>query len=306
MKRPALPVLVLLLAAAEVAAQDVPVQRGVVIQPESVTVGDPFRVVIRIRAPQGTVLDFPESPDTTTGVEPLDRVVVTPGADSGVVEQTATYRLAAWDVGRLPIRFPDILVRSSAGDRRIAVGRDLFVEVVSVLPADTALRVPRPVRPVFQFGIPWWYWLIVAAAAAILGALFWWWWRRRPRRAEAPGDPYEDAMRAFDRVDALGLVAAGEPGHHLALTADVVRTYLARSTVAARQSLTTSELAIALRGDATIPLPRLLRVLHDVDLVKFARFRVTAAKTVELGGECRALVEAIHTARQPATEPKAA
>jgi hypothetical protein len=293
-----------LLAAAAGAQQ--PLQRGVVVQPESVTVGDPFRVVIRVRAPRGTVLEFPESPDTAARVEPLDRVVVSVGPDTTAVEQTATYRLAAWDVGRLPLRFPDILARSVDGERRLAVGRDLFIEVLSVLPADSAQRVPRPVRPVFEFGIPWWYWLIVAAVAAILGALFWWWWRRRPGPSAAPGDPYDDALREFQRIEALGLVSAGEVGHHLALMSDVLRTYLARTVVPARQSLTTSELAVVLRGEPVVPLPRLVRVLHEIDLVKFARHRVSAAKAVDLGADLRALVDGIHQARQSAETPRAA
>ncbi|MGQ0647625.1 MAG: DUF4381 family protein [Gemmatimonadaceae bacterium] len=298
--------LVASLAAISAGAQPSPLQRGVIVQPESVTVGDPFRVIVRVRAPKGTVLEFPESPDTSTKVEPLDRVVVSLGADTTAVEQTATYRLAAWDTGRLPIRFPDILARSSDGLRRLAVGADLAIEVQSVLPADSAQRVPKPVRPVFGFGVPWWYWLIVAAAAIILGGLFWWWWRRRPRAGAAPGDPYEEALGEFERVALLGLLTAGEYGHYLALMSEVLRTYLARTTPPARTSLTTSELAVALRGESTVPLPRLLRVLHDIDLVKFARHPVGEARAGELGEECRALVEAIHQARQPVEVPRAA
>jgi hypothetical protein len=110
-------------------AQQGSIQRGVVVQPESVTVGDPFRVVIRVRAPLGSVIEFPAAPDSSEKVEPLDRVVVAPGTDSTAVEQTATWRLAAWDVGRRMLRFPDILVRQGNQVRRLEVGRDLSVEV---------------------------------------------------------------------------------------------------------------------------------------------------------------------------------
>ena len=76
-------------------AQEGAIQRGVVVQPESVTVGDPFRVVVRVRAPLGSVINFPAGPDTADKVEPLDRVVVVQSEDSTAVEQTATWRLAA-------------------------------------------------------------------------------------------------------------------------------------------------------------------------------------------------------------------
>jgi hypothetical protein len=263
-------------------------------------------VTIRIRAPRGTVLEFPEGPDTTTGVEPLDRVVVTPGTDTSVVDHTATYRLAAWDVGRLPIRFEDVLLRAGGRERRIAVGGNLAIEVTSVLPADSAERVPKPVRPIYEFGVPWWYWLIVGLLAAAIAALLWWWWRRRRNPAAIRRDPYEEAILAFDHAESLGLLAAGEVGHHLALVADVLRTYLSRVVPAARPSWTTAELAVALRGEPLVPLPRIARLLHDIDLVKFARQPIAEARARELGVEARAIVDAVHAAEQAAQVARAA
>lgn len=306
MMRRALLLAALALVAPAASAQDVPVQRGVTVQPESVTVGDPFRVTIRIRAPKGTVLEFPQGPDTTTGVEPLDRVLVTPGTDTSVVDHTATYRLAAWDVGRLPIRFDDVLLKVNGRERRIGVGTDLAIEVTSVLPADSALRVPKPVRPVYEFGVPWWYWLIVALLAAAIATLLWWWWRRRRNPAAIRRDPYEEAVLAFDHADSLGLIAAGEAGHHLALVAEVLRVYLSRVVPAARISWTTSELAVALRGESLVPLPRLARVLHDIDLVKFARQPISEARAKELTAETRGIVDAVHQAEQAAQVARAA
>lgn len=287
-------------------AQESGVQRGVSVQPESVTVGDPFRVVIRVRAPRGSVLEFPESPDTTFKVEPLDRVAVTPSADTSVVEQSAVYRLAAWDVGRRPLRFPDVLVRSGDQVQRVAFGSDLAVTVVSVLPADSAERVPRPPRPVYEFGIPWWVWVVVALVAAALAGLFWWWWRRRKAPPPRIVDPYADALLAFDRVEALGLAAAGEGGQHVALMVDVMRLYLSRVVPVATISRTSTELVSACRSEPRVPLTRLQKLLHDADLVKFARHRATPSRATELADECRAVVAAVHQAAQPVPEARAA
>lgn len=272
------------------------IQLGVSVSPESVTVGDPFRVVIRVRAPRGTVLDFPDSPDTTFAVEPLDRVVIADAGDTTAVEMTATYRLAAWDVGRRSLRFEDILTTRDGETRRIAVGRDLGVFVATVLPEDTAQRVPRPPRPVYEFGLPWWWWLAVVLSGLALAALFWWWWRRRPRRAAPAVDPLEVATRAFARVDALGLLAAGETGQHVTLFTDILRDYLAAARPAARTALTTGELVSLLRADRAIPLTRLARLLHDADLVKFARRRISAQQAVAHATECRAICQEVHSA----------
>jgi hypothetical protein len=287
-------------------AQQAPIQRGVVVQPESVTVGDPFRVVIRVRAPLGSVIEFPAAPDTAEKVEPLDRVVVDPGTDSTAVEQTATWRLAAWDVGRRMLRFPDIVVRQGNQVRRVAVGRDLSVEVVSVLPADTTLHVPKPARAVFTFGPPWWWWLLVALAVAAIGTLFWWWWRRRRHAPGVQRNPYDEALEEFARIEALGLVGAGEFGQYASLYADVVRVYLSRVFPQARPSLTTSELLHALRGEDRVSLSRLQRLLHEVDLVKFAAQLIPASRARELGTESRALVDAVQESLRPPEVKRAA
>lgn len=287
-------------------AQQGPVQRGVVVQPETVSVGDPFRVVIRIRAPLGSEIEFPAAPDTAEKVEPLDPVLVTEGTDSTAVERTATYRLAAWDIGRRMLRFPDIRIREGSRVRRIEVGRALAVEVESVLPADSTLHVPKPARAVFDFGPPWWWWLLVALAAVAVLTLLWWWWQRRRQAIPTRRNPYDEAMLEFDRIDALGLIGAGELGHYASLHADVVRTYLSRTLPQARQSLTTSELLHALRGEERVPIPRLQRLLHDVDLVKFAALLIPAAKAKELGTEARALVDAVEEALNPPEARRAA
>jgi hypothetical protein len=283
------------------------IQRGVVVSPESVTVGDPFRVVIRVRAPLGTILDFPDAPDSTFAVEALDRVVIADAGDTTAVEMTATYRLAAWDVGSRALRFEDVLATRDGETRRVAVGRDLEVFVASVLPADTAQRVPRPPRPVYEFGLPWWWWLAVIASVMALGALFWWWWRRRPRRTAPALDPFVLATRAFARVDGLGLLAAGETGQHVTLFTDILRDYLSAARPAARTALTTGELLQLLRSDRAVPVARLARLLHDADLVKFARRRLTSQQAVAHATECRAICQEVHASLSAAhTVPEAA
>lgn len=276
------------------------ISRGVAVLPETVTVGDPFRVVVRVRAPRGATLEFAAVPDSGTGVEALDPVHVVPTLDSTATEQTATYRLAAWDVGARAIRIPDVIVRDSLGVRRVAVGRTLSVFVATVLPADSTERVPRPPRALYEFGPPWWWWALVALVALGVLVAVWWLWRRRRQPVSAVRrSPRDEAEAAFGRVEALELVASGERGLHVALMAEVLRDYLSRVVPSAAPSLTSSELLLQLRGDGRLPLPRLVRLLQDVDLVKFAALPIDAVRAEALGGEARALVEAIDVAVQP-------
>jgi hypothetical protein len=275
------------------------VSLGVAVVPETVTVGDPFRVVVRVRAPRGSTLLFPSAPDSGTGVEALDPVQVVPSSDTSAVEQTATYRMAAWDVGALAIRLPEVVLRDASGEQRLPVGARLRVHVSSVLPADSSERVPTPARALYEFGPPWWWWLLVGLAAMGVVGLLWWLWRRRRRVVPVPIlTPREEAETEFVRIEALELVASGERGLHVSLMVDVVRGYLWRVLPRAAASLTTSELLQQLRGDARLPLARLSRLLHDVDLVKFAAAPIDAAHATAAGEEAKALVVVMDAALQ--------
>ena len=77
--------LVLVAAFAQGGAQNTvqdSVQLGVRVQPETVTVGEPFRVIVRVRAQRGARIEFPLGPDTTGPVQSLDTRVVTDAPDT--------------------------------------------------------------------------------------------------------------------------------------------------------------------------------------------------------------------------------
>ncbi len=284
-------------------AQDIRVQRAIVVQPETVTVGDPFRVIVRVKAPLGADIGFPDAPDSAGKVEAIDPVQITTAQDSTATDQTAVYRVAAWDVGRIAIRL---------GNVRVAIGREVTevplgevsIFVASVLPADTTLHVPKPARDVLAIPAPWWLWLLVALAISAIAALVWWWLRRRHRlKLITPIDPYEEALAGFARVQGLGLVEAGERGRYVALMVEVLREYVARIDEGADLALTTAELLSSIQEVSLIPANRLAALLVEADLIKFARRPVTAAQATQLGSEARQIVEQIHAAQQAAKSP---
>ncbi|MGH7711453.1 MAG: hypothetical protein ACREOG_09215, partial [Gemmatimonadaceae bacterium] len=264
------------------------------------------RVVVRIRAPRGAEVGFADPPDSSGAIEAVDPVQITTAADSTAMDQSAVYRLTAWDVGRLPFTLGNVRVVWGREIREIALG-ELSIFVKSVLPADTTLHVPKPARDVLAYPAPWWWWVLIAAAVALIVALIWWWLRRRQRlRLIAPADPYAEACEAFERVEALGLVAAGERGRYVALMVEVLREFLSRIDLRADMSLTTAELLAAIREASVLPANRLAALLVEADLIKFARRPVAAAHATQLGSEARQIVEQIHAAQEPAPERAAA
>jgi hypothetical protein len=283
-----------------------PVDVRVNIEKDSVRVGDPFRVFINVRAPRGASIEFPEVLDSTGTVQSIDPRAVFAQPDSDAFAQNAVYRVAAWDVGKQPISIPDIVI--TLGDRSRSVpiiGRSIFV--VSVLPADSASRVPKPARALFDDPfVPCWYWAILAAVIATLLGL-WWWWRRRRRGEQVQEivDPYLRAMRDFERIERLGLVDAGERTRHVALVIDVLREYLAERVQGAPLSMTSTELLAVTQHVRTLPHERLLRILNEADLVKFARRAVGAERARDIAREAKAIIEHEHVASQPVPEPGA-
>ena len=274
----------------------IPVQAGVTLERDSVTVGDVVRLTVRVRAPHGATINFPAAADSLGPVQSLEPPTVRNGADAlAAADRIATYRLAAWDIGTQPIKLGDVLVQTDDGERRVAlVLPSLFVR--SVLPADTTLRVPKPARPLLAApaATPWWWWALAAVAALLIGVLAWWIVRRRRGVAGGTGDPFVDATASFERVERLRLIDAGEPGRHAALMTDVLRRYLAERLEVVSLAQTSGELLAAVRDAPTVPADALRGLFDAVDPVKFANAPIGADRARAIGEEAKTIVRDEH------------
>jgi hypothetical protein len=290
----------LLWAGVASAQQPIDVKAGVTVVPDSVMIGNPFRITVGIRAPRGATIEFPAGTDSSSTVQSLDPVVVRTSADTMTVEQYADYRVAAWDVGSQRIQLADAIVRLDGAVRRIPLtGDSVFVR--SLLPTDSTKRAPKAARDLFEFSVfPWWI-VALIAAIVILGLLLWWWLRRRRRPPSIVViDSYARAQSEFERIEALGLLEAGERGRYVALMIEVLRDYLSARYAEAALSLTSTELQRSVRELPHLSHERLVRVLTEADLIKFARRAVSGVRARELGAEARAIVDQEHIASQPA------
>jgi hypothetical protein len=303
-----LPLLVALLLSAgtAVTGQAPSVRYGVTKSKDTVTVGEPFEIRVRVRVPADAQVHFPENPDTAGTVQGRDPRTIEVADTLQSLDLTAIYHVAAWDIGRQPVRLDDVVVTWQGADKHVPI-EPIQVFVRSVLPADSTLRVPKPARPLFETRpFPWWILALIAAALAIgLGV---WWWIRRRRRPKPPViiDPYARANREFNRIEAMGLVDAGERTRFVALVVEVLRDYLAARHADATLALTSRELVAVMRKHPAIPIEQLARVLHEADLAKFAAWSLTEERARNLSREARAIVEQEHRASQPAPPVQAA
>jgi len=280
------------------------IQAGVAVKPETVTVGQHFTTVVRVRAPRGATIQFPVGTTVPAAVDTAAPAIRRDTTTADYMEATTTFVLAAWDTGRVALGLGDVVVETERGERRIPLSANA-VYVRSVLPRDTTLRTPKPPRPVVTVTpFNWWPYIIAAIVAAILGlaAMLWAWYRRRSRR---PVIPISWAEREFSRIEALRLLESGQPEQHAILMAGVLRGYLSRRVAGIRTSATTRELANTLRMIPTVPYERTLRVFESVDLLKFARQSMGRDHAQAIGAESRAIVKTIEAQAREAAEAAA-
>jgi hypothetical protein len=280
----------------------IPVQMGYRVNPDTVIIGQPFDLFVKIAAPMGVRFEFPAGPDTTmqNGVRPIElrgEKLVSMLGDTAV----ALYHLVAWDVGVQPLRIADVRAALGGAERRLPLsGASVFVK--SVLPADTSLRVPKPPRPPIVLPIFNWLPWLALVAAIIAATLLWWAWRRYKNRPQAPVDPYVRAQREFERIERMGLLEADRGPQYLALIVDVAREYLAARVPGVRRSDTTSELLRAMQPQDGVEadLPGLL---ERADLVKFAGDDLPRDPAREAGQVVRAIVDHVEARLNPESEP---
>jgi hypothetical protein len=276
----------------------IPVQMGFTVTPDTVVIGQPFNLFIKIHAPKGVRFEFPAGPDTAmqNGVRPIElrgEKIVSVVADTAI----GLYHLVAWDVGLQLLRIPDVHVAAEGVDRVAPLG-GASVFVKSVLPADTSLRVPKPPRPFIVLPVfNWWPW-IALLAALILAAVGWWLWRRYKNRPPIPLDPYVRAQREFERIEKQRLLEDDRAAEYFTAIADVVREYLAGRVPGVRRSDTSNELLRTMqpRDGVEAELPALL---ERADMIKFARVSISAPEAAPVRDTARAIVDHVEIRLNP-------
>ena len=287
-------------ATATASAQDVGARGALVdvtVQPDTVTIGAPFTVRIRVRAAKAATIRFPAPPDSADAVEAVDPRFVEEGTGtSSTIDRTAVYRLVAWDVGVRTARFAAVAVTLGGATQEFSVAVPAVI-VQTVLPADTTERIPKDVRaPSPEPSGLWRLWFIWSVLAI---GLVWYFWKRRTRVAPVTPqiDAFVTASAAFAALDALALPAAGEPARFVIASVDVMRAYLARRFPTALESLTPMELAAALAAaDAPVDRVKVGELLLIDAALRFARGTVRSDEAIALGGGARGIVRALQEA----------
>ena len=236
------------------------------VVPDTVTVGDPFTVIVRVAADDDARVTVRLAPDSAAAVQPL--APATLSSDSGGT--TFVQRMVAWRTGALAGREAIVRVAPPTGaarEYRVAL-RTPYVR--SVLPADTSALKPKPAAP--PLAAPRLAWRGAALLALLVVAALAAWARRRATGRKVirpPRDPRSEALALLADARAGGFLEAGEWAAFYSLVSEALRVALAARSPAWARDLTTRELAATSTPVAPLP-PPVLELLERADRVKFA------------------------------------
>lgn len=275
-----------LLAPVPVEAQAPPRQRvapavlpfSVRVAPETVTVGERFRVTASVWLPPGSWLEL-DAPAPTERVMAVDSPR-TARPDSAASVFHASVEMVAWSPGDADVVVATARVTDPDGTTRMSPVALQVPVVRSVLPADTTQHRPKGPKDVFDTGRPWWTTALLAALALLallllafaLSRLV----RRLRRRRGAPEAPLTARERALAELEwarSSGDAEAGRWKAFYSAVSDALRGYAAAVDPRWSADLTTSELLARMRsgGVSGDDAATLARVLGAADLAKFAR-----------------------------------
>jgi hypothetical protein len=260
--------------------------------PDTVTVGDRFRAVLRLQLPRGARAAFPALPTTDT-LQQVDTVRVL--ADS-TGSASAVYSLVAWVAGITPAASVAVEVALADGRRPVYRIPLRLPFVRSVLPADTVGLEPKPPKGLVPVPLVREWWRLLLLGLVLLAALcgVYWLWRRARRGRLVLLDPRGAALARLDelRAAAPGTIAGLAPFY--AEVVRVLRVYLAALRPGAwGESLTSTELVAALERSG-VPAERVAelgRLLAEADPVKFAGAEAEGERALRFCDDLRSFVE---------------
>ena len=275
-----------------------------------ITVGLPVSIAIEVSHPATTQIVFPRiEPEWDDVFELRGSPQVSSQERDGRLVTTKTFEVVAFRPGEHETPPLIVTVLSPDNPPLDQSAGLLNLNVVPVLAEDEDelmdIRGQAEMRPELDFGdlaAPSnWPWIV--GALALIGLVGWGLYiLLRPRIPEPVViNPYEVAIAELDRIEELGLPAAGRFKEHYTLIADVIRTHLEGEFGIPALDRTTSEIQAEIRGtdipdDGAVEM-RWLFV--DCDIIKFTGLEPDEYEAGLMVGRAREILGMIRPAETP-------
>lgn len=274
---------------------------------DTVTIGDPITLTLRIVAPADETVSIPKL-ETDWGkfeVRAQSAPQITAN-DDGTHTTVQTIIVALFDVGTFRTPNWDITLTDAHGNNTKRAVPQVAITVQSVLKeGDTDLH---DIKPQADMPVPPpWLWILGALLAAALAYFGWkylrrWLANRRPGTTDtAPAEPIDTrtpvqiALAELARIERLDLPGQGRFKEHYTLVSDCLRQYLENEYHIPALEHTTAEIRVSLRHTSLEQKCRhqFLSLFEMSDLVKFARFIPTPDEAWHFFTDARQLMECL-------------
>jgi hypothetical protein len=277
-------VLLVLLLAGAARAED-PVVVRAHAEPDTVTIGTPFRYVVEVSSAPGAEVVVAQPAERIGDFEILDFGVDPPVQRDGRTVLTRWYRLVGYEPGHHLVKSPPVTYRVAGEEQKEADGHEIGVTIDSLLAKEPSASDIRDIKAPEPLPVDWRPWYLLGGLAllgltvgAVLSRLL-----RRSSRAQPappPRSPDDIAAQALAALRRRNLVGEGAFKEYYSALSDIVRTYLEQRFRLRAPEMTTEEFLLATARDGRLDAGhrRLLgEFLVESDLVKFARHLPTIA-----------------------------
>ena len=247
--------------------------------------GEIVSLNLKYRLPKGAIL--PEKPHPT-GLENLS-VISTRLISDGMIAEIMVDTLDTIQVPSLTFSFTD----ADKKEWKI-MSNPLQLKVISALKGEMEAFDVKSIKGIMPVGRGMWekgwpYMLVVLAALLAFG--IWWIVRKRKRREEEVlcSDPPDSvALKALDVLKSSGLYEKGEIKAYYFSLSEIVRRYMEGIRPFPAYEYTTDEIAARIDHEEDRKVVKLLR---QADLIKFADNRPTAMQKEEHWSQARRYVD---------------
>ena len=263
----------------------VPVEVHAKAEPNTVTIGTPFRYTVEVAVAPGVEVVLSQPSERIGGFDIVDFGDAPPAERDGKTVVSRWYRLVGYSAGDHLVRSAPVHYRRPGEDLTEAPADEILVSVESVLArAGDAIDIrdiKGPEAPPFNWR-PYYLAGAVLAALLLLGFVL---YRalNRPRRAmgaPAPRPAHEIAHDALLRLRYRKLIEQGAFKEYYSILSAIVRTYLEQRFELRAPEMTSEEFLTRSARDGRLRSAHralLGEFLTEADLVKFARHLPTIA-----------------------------
>jgi hypothetical protein len=297
--------LILLLPLISAVAQAQTPEVSASLSTSEILIGDqiPLTLDFRNLPEQGSVVVWPNIPDSVKGWEVVDTGKVDTIRKAGTMTLQQQLIITSFDSGSHQIpAFEFRFVINNQSEQSLRT--ESLQLLVNTIPVDTTqpFKAIKDIVSVEQPGflnksIDWIKsnkWLIfgIIVALLLLAGLIYYLLKRKQQNLEASQQesPVEKALRLLNELEASHYYEQGRIKEHYSLLGDIIREYLDERFQLTAMEQTTNELLAAIKRHSELRKirPELKRLLRTADLAKFA-------KANPLPDEHRACLEAAYT-----------